>query len=306
MTSHRYALQNRVLAADCAFSFLTPLGTDAASDMTLTLTAPVARPADLEFWYRNAESQDATVIHRSDEAFVIDFPDGTSFAIDSAGRAITIVGGPTHYGTDDLATYALGPVFAFALHLQGAILLHASSVALGGRAVLFCGPSGSGKSTTAAILARQGFEVLSDDLTEISETRPHKVFPSGGVLRLWSDSVARLYGDASALPALAPSWEKRFQRIGDTAALPLGAILVLSDARSELPQLERLASKPAWSALMANAFTAQLPDQRMSERIFSLMASIADSVAAFAFTPPEIEQSAGLGAWLDEALEAAR
>lgn len=43
--------------------------------------------------------------------------------------------------------------------------LHASTVALDGRAVLICGPSGSGKSDLALRLLDRGFTLVSDDRT---------------------------------------------------------------------------------------------------------------------------------------------
>lgn len=43
--------------------------------------------------------------------------------------------------------------------------LHASTVALDGRAVLICGPSGSGKSDLALQLLDRGFILVSDDQT---------------------------------------------------------------------------------------------------------------------------------------------
>jgi serine kinase of HPr protein (carbohydrate metabolism regulator) len=43
--------------------------------------------------------------------------------------------------------------------------LHASTVALGGRAVLISGPSGSGKSDLALRLIDRGFALVSDDQT---------------------------------------------------------------------------------------------------------------------------------------------
>ena len=43
--------------------------------------------------------------------------------------------------------------------------LHASTVALGGRAVMISGPSGSGKSDLALRLLDRGFKLVSDDQT---------------------------------------------------------------------------------------------------------------------------------------------
>ena len=43
--------------------------------------------------------------------------------------------------------------------------LHASTVALNGRAVLICGPSGSGKSDLALRMVDRGFSLVSDDQT---------------------------------------------------------------------------------------------------------------------------------------------
>ena len=43
--------------------------------------------------------------------------------------------------------------------------IHASTVALDGRAVLICGPSGSGKSDLALRMLDRGFTLVSDDQT---------------------------------------------------------------------------------------------------------------------------------------------
>ena len=43
--------------------------------------------------------------------------------------------------------------------------MHASTVAMDGRAVLICGPSGSGKSDLALRLIDRGFVLVSDDQT---------------------------------------------------------------------------------------------------------------------------------------------
>jgi serine kinase of HPr protein (carbohydrate metabolism regulator) len=47
--------------------------------------------------------------------------------------------------------------------------LHASCVAIGGRAILLAGPSGSGKSDLALRLIDRGFTLVSDDRTIVSK-----------------------------------------------------------------------------------------------------------------------------------------
>ncbi|HEX7875006.1 MAG TPA: HPr kinase/phosphatase C-terminal domain-containing protein [Sphingobium sp.] len=51
--------------------------------------------------------------------------------------------------------------------LQSTETLHATSVAIGGRAVLLCGPSGMGKSDLALRLIDRGATLISDDYTII-------------------------------------------------------------------------------------------------------------------------------------------
>src|SRR5512135_3486439 len=76
------------------------------------------------------------------------YSDGARFAIEPQGREIW-ADWPDNYTLEDACTYLVGPVIAFALRLRGAICLHASSVAVGGRAIVLLGQPGAGKSTTA-------------------------------------------------------------------------------------------------------------------------------------------------------------
>lgn len=58
-------------------------------------------------------------------------------------------------------------VQARAVKGRGAVF-HASAVSHKGKGILFLAPSGGGKSTAAAILGRNGLEVLGDDSTIVS------------------------------------------------------------------------------------------------------------------------------------------
>ncbi len=53
-------------------------------------------------------------------------------------------------------------------HADGCAVMHASSVEVGGRAVLILGPSGSGKSGLALELMSRGAGLISDDGTRVA------------------------------------------------------------------------------------------------------------------------------------------
>ena len=122
------------------------------------------------------------------------------------------------------------------LHQRGRVVLHASAVAVGGRAMLFCGPSGAGKSTIAAMLARRGYELLSDDqcvLSGLGEGAP-MVHPDGRAMKLWRQAIERLELNQRSGAAVREAIAKFYvePENASAAALPLGGIFVLQEARA--------------------------------------------------------------------------
>lgn len=297
MSAFLYSLHLRVLASDCELPFLFPAPPRSDADITLRLT-PAADAPPATFWYR-AES---SIIDRTDGGdLILHFHDDTHFLVRHDGRAISLLAAPREYTRDDLAAYALGPVLTVALHLLGAVLLHASAVVINGKAVLFAGPSGSGKSTTAAMLHRAGYDVLSDDVTEVAGTF---AFGSVPALRLWPDVLDVLYGSAAAFPDRAPSWDKKVVRTGasDAAAKEIAAILFLEPRDGEA-QLRRLEPRTGWTRMIADAPTAKLSEPAMERKIFEVTSALADGVPMYTFVPPPVAQSSTLGRWLEERLQ---
>jgi hypothetical protein len=287
-----YTLGKRRLAADCELPWLAPAEARADADLTLRLLTRSKPEGPFAPWYE----ADAVSIARAEDQLLARFPDGTAFLVTS--HCIALVDAPGHYTIDDLAAYALGPVLAVALHLQGAVLLHAAAVAIGGKAILFAGDSGSGKSTIAAILHRLGYRVLSDDVTEVADG---EALASLAAIRLWPDVVEALYGPAGAFPDRAPSWEKKMVAVAPADSCPIGAILFLEE-RADSPRIERLAPRDGWQRLMADTYTSRLPDPRMARRIFEQTSALADRIPMFAFSPPPLAASQELGAFLERAL----
>ena len=99
------------------------------------------------------------------DRLLLHIPGVARFAL-HAGHEI-VVERETGATTGDLSAFIVGTVFGILMHQRARIVLHASVVRTGERAVLFCGPSGAGKSTLAAALALEGYAVLGDDLCAI-------------------------------------------------------------------------------------------------------------------------------------------
>jgi hypothetical protein len=289
-----YTIQQRVFASDCELPYLTPVA-ETRPDLTLRLATRAPMPARRTPWYR-AE----TVIEQTEDgALLMQFADATAFLIAADGTSIDLVTAPAQYTRDDLAAYALGPVLAVALHQLGAVLLHASAMVIGERAVLFAGPAGCGKSTTAATLQRLGYAFLSDDVVEIAGGC---ALPAPACIRLWPDALDALYGSAAAFPDRAPSWDKKLVRVDATAgARPIGAILFLDPERGAM-RLERLAPRDGWTLLIAEAYTARLPGDAMARKIFETTSALADSVPMYRFFPPHLASSHDLGTFLEREL----
>src|SRR5205807_1278844 len=68
----------------------------------------------------------------------------------------------------------LEPLVLGMLASKGLHALHASSLLIGKKAWVFCGAPGAGKTVLGLIGVRQGFELLSDDITLL---RGDEVFP---------------------------------------------------------------------------------------------------------------------------------
>jgi hypothetical protein len=89
-----------------------------------------------------------------------------------------------HPGADEglLPVLIAGALLAMHLMLCDELVLHASAVQAGDRAVAFVGRSGMGKSTLATVLSGQGYPLISDDLLRVDKSS--LVYPGATETRL--------------------------------------------------------------------------------------------------------------------------
>lgn len=225
--------------------------------------------------------------------FELDYVDGTRFAIDLAERNIWATW-PESLTLEDTVTYLVGPVLGFVLRSLGTICLHASAIAVAGRAILFAGHPGAGKSTTAAAFAERGFAVLADDIVALS-AHATGIFVQPGYPRvnLWADSAAALFGSLSALPQVTPTWDKLYCDVTKNGMdfqcqpLALGSIYIIGD-RSEdplAPYVEPLSARQQLLALIGNTYANNLLDQRRRAEEFARLGDLVGTVAIRRLVP---------------------
>jgi hypothetical protein len=153
----------------------------------------------------------------------------------------------------------LGPILALILHQRGRLILHASAVAVGDKAIVFLGGQGWGKSTLAAALHVRGHKMLADDVTAIQmDSDCPKVLPGFPQFKLWPNAVTALGDNPETLPLLHPDFAKRAFPVASgfpRGPLPLKHIYVL--ATGERLKIESLSPQEALLELIRHSYAAR-------------------------------------------------
>jgi hypothetical protein len=178
----------------------------------------------------------------------------------------------------------LAQVLPLAAVLRGMDVLHASAVALGGRAVAFMGRSAAGKTTLAGRIVAHGARLVTDDVLAVDHSgtavRAHRggavarIAP--GELRTMTPDERRVLGAVhrggekwQVMPALAP------------ANLPLGLTYHLVRPAA-VEGTEIVAIHPYDPALLlGNAFLPYLTDPGRLRRQLEVCAAIADTTPLY-------------------------
>jgi hypothetical protein len=118
-------------------------------------------------------------------------------------RGGQIVVGPECQVTVEIADHAdaalarlflFGSVFGLICHRRGLLPLHASAVAIGSKAIAFCGAPGMGKSTLAAFCVDAGARLVADDILVVGVDSRNRAMANPGMpkLKLWRDALELL------------------------------------------------------------------------------------------------------------------
>jgi hypothetical protein len=228
------------------------------------------------------------------------YSDGTEFFLSPGGDHIWTTW-VSPYTVADMATYLLGPVLGYALRLRGTVALHASAVAVEGRAIALVGGAGAGKSTTAACFALKGYSILADDVSAIdNEGDGFHVRPAYPHLRLWPASVTTLLGGADALRPITPNWDKRDFPLQEhqafrTSPLPLAAVYIFGDRSNEdrAPYVEPISPREGFINLVGNTYGNTLLDPVMRAHEFDVLTRMTNEVPVRRVVPHDSHQLIG-------------
>lgn len=192
----------------------------------------------------------------TDGRVLFDVPGIGAYLIEAPDRVVV----SPHADADpqDVVTFFKGAVFGMLCHLHGRLPLHASSVEVEGRALVFAGEPGAGKSTLAAAMAAKGFRLLADDVSVVVRVDGAPwVAPASRLQKLWQDSQEALGLPAGRSLRTVQDRFKYEHQAGVFLAdpVPLGAVFHLSRApdRSEAI-LERQAPGQAFHTVWTNIY----------------------------------------------------
>ena len=254
--AHAYRVFGGVLRAPWAFPELRPAAPDEPVDWTLEVADGAAAATGVTALGDEPVNPVARVsLGRHAEGLRLTFTDTGTFDVLDGGRRLRWHPAPD---ADVAAARAdvVGRVLATALHLEGGLALHASAVAVDGRALAFVAPKRHGKSTLALALVRAGARLLTDDVLPLVPGETWRARPGVHSMLVAEDAGRVLGADGP------PRGGKRlFAGLPDESvqatALPLGGVYVLhplvSAAGAPAVRRVRLSDVVAPLALTAHA-----------------------------------------------------
>ena len=175
---------------------------------------------------------------------------------------------------------------------RGDLVFHASAVAVGGRAVLFCAPSGRGKSTLALQAHRLGHGVLSDDGAVVEVGRGGTAWP--GLHGVVVEEAGGAGTRTGAVEARSPMSRRRRLRMlaadPDCGPAPVAAICELTERGDDLSvaRLSPVEAVPALDHCLIHA-----GGSGSLRRAFSLLARLVERTPVFRVAMPDAMSRAG-------------
>jgi hypothetical protein len=216
-------------------------------------------------WYASYELEDGRCL--------IELPPSARFLLAPAGGRVVV---DSEASDGELREHRIvSSAVCTLLSMRGDLVLHASAIEAGGRAVLFCGPTQRGKSTLARALGEAGHRLLGEDgiAIELGEEGPI-AFPGARGVR-----VRRRDKDGRNRTDLLPD-----PGHGEPDPCPVAAVVLLGE-RGERLAVARMESVRALAMLTPNLVHSG--GRAAIGAAFANLAALLSSTPAFAASLPD-------------------
>ncbi|GAB3583510.1 hypothetical protein GCM10027445_58380 [Amycolatopsis endophytica] len=282
-----------------------PQGDGGEPDLVLRRGADRAVPDSALAGRRRAELAKADgrvffTLATSSDGTVLRYPGLCDFVGDPLLREVTYFLDPSaDHGL--LTVLATGALLAVHLTLNSHLVLHASAVRVGSRALAFVGASGMGKSTLAAAFCGRGCSLVADDVLRVDPDGT--VYPGSTENRLRMG--ARLLADAAPASDVRATADGRLALRSSVAAgaLPLAGCVIPRPSRdAERVSVERLAGARAFVRMSQFPRVLGWRDPVVMDLAFQWLADLVQRVPVYEAVVPWGPPFSG--AVLDELLTA--
>ena len=223
------------------------------------------------------------------------FPGIADFCISANAREISCIPQP-NLPLETTRHLLLDQVLPRCLAHQGRIMVHASAVQLERGSLVFFGDSGAGKSTLAGNFYQDGTPVISDDCVWIKEEDAAiKAVPNYGGLRLWKDSLEKLFVVEQIVhPMVHYSTKKRVllekkSQFKFSKGIPILALILLSpygQVRDREISLVPLSIREAFVEIAKKTFRLYLSDPKIINQHMQALGRIAVKLPAYRLSIP--------------------
>jgi hypothetical protein len=223
--------------------------------------------------------------HLGDGALYLRWADLFEFLVAGDGREI--VARPLARGSREaFHTFLLGQALSFALIKQGFEPLHATTVAVDGKAVALLGDNGYGKSTLAAAFLQAGHRLVTDDLLNLTENGGgFRAHPGPPRIKLFSEIAERYLAPSDAGTPMLPLSRKLVFPLTHAhvsrVSVPLKALYLLAPpngVHAKPVNIRTLSRRRAFLKIVRSTFNTVIVGAHRMERQFALATRLAETV----------------------------
>ena len=279
-----YRAYGRVIDSHRPLPELEPDASGAAPDLSLSWNVRQRVPVDARWstLWRFSTGEPWVTTSRSNDMRFLRFGRFADCCISTRRIDVSPRG---HTGGATLHHLVLDQALPLALASAGALVVHASAVAVPAGAILMAGNAGAGKSTLAALLAVRGWRVLADDGVLLEPARGGPIVaPSYPGLRLYRDSAAAAGLDITTSTSVAEYTRKmrvlppNGPSVADGASRPLAAIYTLSPGGADSIGIQELSRRDAAVEVLRHAYRVDVADRAALEAQMDSVAALARPV----------------------------